>query len=457
MLITGKYPNTHSLLYFSSLAKTLLFPLIVATLLTGCQNLPLFSDEELPPVTSAIPEQLETLESHHFQLSPQQNIIGKLAIVDSQAHDNLPDIARHFGLGYNDITRANPVIDPWLPAAKQHILLPLQFILPDAPHSGIVLNLANMRLFYYPEKTTNSVLTYPVGIGRQGWNTPVGLTQIIAKKNKPQWIVPDSILREHAEKNDPLPKVVPTGPDNPLGEYAMPLGFPGYLIHGTNKPYGIGMQISHGCIQLYPEDIEQLFKKSSVGMPVRIVHQPYLTAWQGNMLYLEAHPPLEKWESQKNQLKTALLKNLKRLSAVKQIHIDWEKVDSIVARADGVPTPILSNSPGIAEIIANAIVLKHPQQWYGQLNVAAIGKHDLAILAASFNQASDAHKFTAMLNHQGPPIPARTIVNNDQFWVVAGPFKSVNDANSAIHRIKINFEMDAKPLSTNNIQISTLE
>ena len=191
----------------------------------------------------------------------------------------MPDIARHFGLGYNEITLANPAVPAWAPKAGGQVLLPLRFILPDAPRKGIVLNLANMRVFYYPTKQPDTLLTYPVGVGRDGWNTPLGQTTIVAKKTQPTWIVPESIRREHAAKGDPLPKVVPPGPDNPLGEYALLLGSSSYRIHGTNKPYGVGMQVSHGCVRLYPEDIEVLFEKTPVGTPVRIVHQPYMMAW----------------------------------------------------------------------------------------------------------------------------------------------------------------------------------
>ena len=146
-------------------------------------------------------------------------------MISANDGDTLPDIARHFGLGYNEITIANPGIGPWTPKAGARVLLPLQFILPDAPRKGIVLNLANMRMFYYPPKQPDTLFTYPVGIGREGWNTPLGQTTVVAKKVNPAWTVPESIRREHAAKGDPLPAVVPPGPDNPLGKYALLLGF----------------------------------------------------------------------------------------------------------------------------------------------------------------------------------------------------------------------------------------
>ncbi|MFA5924829.1 MAG: L,D-transpeptidase family protein, partial [Methylococcaceae bacterium] len=307
--------NTSDIKKSTSPVIQLLGVILLSILTSGCQHLAFFPDASENIITPEIHAETETIESHEFQLSDGQTMVGTIAAVNTRENDTLSDIARHFGLGYNDISKANPTITPWTPKPGSRILLPLQFILPAAPHKGIILNLANMRLFYYPKQKFGKVFTYPVGIGRQGWNTPMGLTSIVAKKANPSWVVPASIHQEHAEKGDSLPKVVAAGPDNPLGLYAMRLGFPGYLMHGTNKPYGIGMQVSHGCVQLYPEDIEVLFKKASVGMPVRIIHQPYLTAWHQDILYLEANEPLQKWTKDKSRLKKQLLKQLRQISA----------------------------------------------------------------------------------------------------------------------------------------------
>jgi L,D-transpeptidase ErfK/SrfK len=428
-------------------AKTAIL-LLGALLLGGCQNQPL-----LPPPDEAtlVQPQLDAVATHEFQLTNGQRIVGTLAAIDTRENDSLPDIARHFGLGYNDVALANAGINPWTPEAGARVLLPLRFILPDAPHKGIVLNLANMRLFYYPAKRTDTVFTYPAGIGRQGWNTPTGSTYIAAKKANPVWYVPESILREHAQQGAPLPKAVPAGPDNPLGKYAMPLGFSGYLIHGTNKPYGIGLQVSHGCVQLYPEDIEALFKKAAVGMPVRIVHQPYLTAWDRDMLYLEVHPPLEKWASQKKQLKKKLLKDLRRIGAKRNAAIDWEKVERVLARADGIPTPILAQSPDIPELAATAPQLQRPGRFYGQPVVAELQDGDWAVLAATFDNEALARKLAAMLNHQGPPIPARKIEKDGAYQVVAGPFKDKKEVEIVAQRLKTDFDIDVTPLKPQDV------
>ena len=456
MLTIGYTLGTNGLRMMIKMRKTasqsqLLSVLVLSAFLGGCQNMPLFSSSEEPePVV--VSAKSVTIASHEFQLSDAQNMVGTLAAVDTRENDSLPDIARHYGLGYNDITIANRSIAPWTPGAGKRVLLPLRFILPDAPHKGIVLNLANMRLFYYPKQQPNTLFTYPVGIGRQGWNTPMGLTRIVDKKANPVWTVPESIHREHAQKGDPLPKVVRSGPNNPLGSYAMPLGFPGYLIHGTNKPYGIGMQISHGCVQLYPEDIEVLFKQAKVGLPVRIVHQPYMTAWDQDMLYLEAHEPLEKWAKQKVALKKKLLKELRQVSAEKKLTVDWEKVERILQRADGIPTPILAQSPDIGELSAHALQLEHPEQLYGQPVMEELKDTDWALLAGSFDNEIEAQQLAVMLNHQGPPIPARKIEKDGAYQVIAGPFKNKKEVKTVAQRIRMDFELDTKLLKPAQIQ-----
>ncbi|MDH3695312.1 MAG: L,D-transpeptidase family protein, partial [Gammaproteobacteria bacterium] len=258
--------------------------LFLSVLLSACESIPV----QLPGST--------TVATREFRLSPGNDVIGDLATITTKRGDTLPDIARHYSLGHNDVAGANPNVDVWVPHAGARVLLPLQFVLPDeAPRQGIVLNVATMRIYYYPEDTLdNRVFTYPVGIGREGWATPTGHMRIVEKKEQPDWRVPASIRKEHAQMGDPLPAVVPAGPDNPLGEFAMRLTRPEYLIHGTNKPYGIGMRVSHGCVRLYPEDIQPLFQSTALSTDVHLIDQPYLLGWRGDVLYLEAHPPLQK-------------------------------------------------------------------------------------------------------------------------------------------------------------------
>lgn len=422
--------------------------LFAATLLlSGCQILSNYFPGQNQAIAEPPSVQLQSdIAKHEFDLIGDQALVGELAAVDTRENDTLPDVARHFGLGYNDITAANTGISAWTPSANSRVLLPVQFILPDAPRKGIVLNVANMRMFYYPKKERNKVYTYPVGIGRDGWNTPMGMTSVAVKTPNPDWHVPPSIHREHAEKGHYLPSVVRSGPDNPLGFYAMRLAIGSYLIHGTNKPFGIGMQISHGCVQMYPEDIEVLFKKVSVGTPVRIVHDPYLTAWNDNMLYLEANEPLEKWSNSKLQLKKQVSKELRKLAKQHNATVDWDKVDRIIQRADGIPTPVLANSHDVADLSKAAVQLAHPDKLYGQPVMQALDDSDWAMLVASFDNENDAQKLAAMLNHQGPPIPARKVQTNNAYQVVAGPFQNKKQAKEAASRIRFDFEIDAKLL-----------
>lgn len=418
---------------------------LVISLLSGCQHFPsLFQEQTETLQTPQVSDQNVT--THEFHRYGEQTLIGDLAALVSEKEDSLPDIARHYGLGFNDVSIANPTLSPWTPKPGSKVLLPLRFILPDTAHQDIVLNLANMRMFYYPKNQPDKVYTYPVGIGREGWSTPMGLTKIISKTVNPAWTVPASIHQEHAQKGDKLPNVVVSGPNNPLGKFAMRLAIPGYLIHGTNKPYGIGLQVSHGCIQLYPEDIETLFDKIRVGTAVNIVHQPYLTAWQDSVLYLEANEPLQKWEKNKSQLKKQLFKNLKKISQTHQVDIDWERVETIIQQANGIPTPILRNSPGFAELVDNALLLSHPIRLFQQPVIEELRHTDWALLVASFDNENEAQELTVMLNHQGPIIPARKVQKDQNYYVIAGPFKNKAEMLSVAKRIKLDFELKATPL-----------
>lgn len=210
-------------------------------------------------------------------------LIGAFELASTRAEDTLLQIARRHGLGFVELMAANPGVDPWLPGEGTLLVLPKAHVLPDAPRRGIVINLADQRLYYFAPK---AVVSYPVGTGRAGCETPLGETHVAGKRAAPSWTPPETIRAERPE----LPAVVPPGPDNPLGTFALDLGWPEYVIHGTNKPLGIGRRVSHGCIRLYPEDIERLFKAVPIGTPVTIVDQPLKLGWFADELYLEAHP-----------------------------------------------------------------------------------------------------------------------------------------------------------------------
>ena len=228
------------------------------------------------------------------------DIVGQIKTVTAGRDNTLLDIAREYDIGQNEILHANPNVDRWLPDDNSEVVLPRRFILPNTKRSGLVINLPEMRLYYYPKPKTGEtpvVITHPVSVGRMDWDTPLGKTKIVSKKEDPSWRPPQSLKDEAiAAGDDPLPDVVEPGPDNPLGRYAMRLGIPGYLIHSTNKPYGVGMRVTHGCLRMYPEDIEQLFDKIPVNTPVQLVNQPIKIGWLAGSLFLEVHPPLEEDE-----------------------------------------------------------------------------------------------------------------------------------------------------------------
>ncbi|MEM7283397.1 MAG: L,D-transpeptidase family protein [Pseudomonadota bacterium] len=292
----------------------------------------------------------------------ENDVVGQVQILVAREEDTLPEIARRYDLGYEEIVSANPGVDPWLPKEGTPIVLPTQFVLPSGPRTGIVLNLASMRLFYFPRPDPGQpqeVITHPIGIGRVGWSTPIGETVITAKARNPVWYVPASVRREHEEAGDPLPAVVHPGPDNPLGKFAMRLDIPGYLIHGTNKPFGVGMRVSHGCIRLYPEDIARLYERVPKGTPVRIVNEPYQVGWLDGELLLEAHTPLEDDDSNA----TLRLSNLLAEMLGDGQEINYEQARLAIQTLSGVPVSILAEGDEVhGSVEAKALNIRRALQ-----------------------------------------------------------------------------------------------
>jgi L,D-transpeptidase ErfK/SrfK len=276
----------------------------------------------------------------------QDAVVGETLTVTAKYEDTLGELGRRHGIGYEEIVRANPGVDPWLPGTGTQVTIPARFILPEGPRVGIVINLPEHRLYYYPVAKAGEaavVVTYPISVGKMDWTTPLGLTRIVDKRVKPSWYPPESVRREHEEEGQPLPKVVPPGPDNPLGEYAMRLDIPGgaYLIHGTNKPIAVGMPVTHGCIRMFPEDIERFFAMVPVNTPVRIMHQPNKAGWQGDKLYMEVHPQLEgNAESQSLTNITRMLVAATRDRLEGMARIDWAQAENIFRRASGIAEPM---------------------------------------------------------------------------------------------------------------------
>lgn len=236
-----------------------------------------------------------------FRLQDGVDVVGSERTTRARADETLLDIANHYSIGYQEIRWVNPNVDTWLPGIGTEVNVLGRFILPDAPREGIVINLAEMRLYYFPADE-QVVETFPVSVGRMDWSTPLGKTAVTDLIDGPAWYPPQSIREEAATRGEELARRVPPGPDNPLGEYAIMLDIPGYMIHGTNRPWGIGMRATHGCIRLHPEDIEHLFAEVERGTQVNIVNQPFKAGWsQQGELYLQAFPLAEEERGRSRQ------------------------------------------------------------------------------------------------------------------------------------------------------------
>ncbi len=220
------------------------------------------------------------------------NVVGEMQYALAEANETIDEIGRRFDVGYDELVRANPQIDARQSLiANSRLVIPAQYILPNVPRKGIVINLAEYRLYYFPENE-NVVITFPVGIGRKGWSTPLGETKIVAKVANPKWR-PTERLRDEAEKNgDFLPDEFPSGPYNPLGQHALRLGWPTFLIHGTNRLNGIGSRVSAGCLRMFPDDIEYLFRMVPIGTPVRVINEPVKIGKQDGAWVIQIHPLL---------------------------------------------------------------------------------------------------------------------------------------------------------------------
>lgn len=280
------------------------------------------------------------------------DLIGKLDYVKARQTDTLLDIGRDYGLGYEEIRLANASVDTWMPGEGARVTIPSFFVLPNNPRKGIVVNLAEMRVYYYaPAKGSEPprVITYPASVGRMDWKSPLGVTRIERKIENPAWYPPDTIKREHAAQGDMLPDVVPAGPDNPLGQHAMYLGLGDYLLHGTNRPFGIGMRVTHGCIRLYPEDIKALFQEVAVGTPVTLVDQPYKVGWLDGQLYLEAHPFFGEQELGTVTNFAPLNQAVLAATASRPDYpIYWAKAREAAVKPTGIPVAIGPPRPTIA-------------------------------------------------------------------------------------------------------------
>jgi L,D-transpeptidase ErfK/SrfK len=345
------------------LAAGVMFALAACSLLS-----PPIKEEPAPapapvPVEPPKPQYASPIDTHRFEIdAAHDDVVGQVQVTISTKEDTLPDIARRFNIGYEEIVRANPGVDPWLPGAGKEIVLPTQFVLPNSVRQGIVINIAAMRLFYFPPAKPGEkqvVYTHPIGIGRVGWQTPEGATKVVSKQKDPVWIPPASVRKEHKENGEILPARVPAGPDNPLGRFKFTLGWPSYLIHGTNKPYGVGLRSSHGCIRLYPEDVEKIFAMVNPGTTVTVVNQPFVFGWHEGELYLQGFDVLEDdkrdWsKAQPKLLSKTLSKRIQSELAARKSTVDWQRVAQITRDPRGLVVSVSSAAMSEDALIASA-------------------------------------------------------------------------------------------------------
>jgi L,D-transpeptidase ErfK/SrfK len=271
-----------------------------------------------------------------FILSPDTTLYGTSRWVKANEADTLLDIARDLDLGYNQIIAANPVIDPWVPAKESLVLVPSAFVLPEERiSSGIVVNLAEMRLYYFFSNGGHDYfLTAPIGIGTEGFLTKLGIYKIKSKTANPTWVVPESIRKAEPD----LPAEVPPGPDNPLGDYAFRLSEMQYAIHGTNKPWGIGRRVSHGCIRMYPEDIGALYSIVPVGTTVHVIYEPIKLGWGEGKCWIQIFDDFD------NRIGNPLPKVMEELSyyetTIGPLEVDFTALFRALKDKTGVPMAV---------------------------------------------------------------------------------------------------------------------
>lgn len=282
------------------------------------------------------------LTVHSFRasknLAEAATVIGEPSSFTIAKGDTLHDAARFAGLGFNEIRDAHPTIDEWTPAPGTRLELPTLWVLPKAAHSGIVVNVPEMRLYYYPQDGPHAggVITYAIGIGRDDWRTPVGKFRVTERTENPTWVIPESIRKERIREKGWSEKSIPGGdPTNPLGLYRLRLSLDLYSIHGTDQPYAVGRKTSHGCIRLYPEDIAQLFPLVPVGTRGMFVDEPVKVGARGGVIYVEAHPPIYGRRPNYPAKARALLRELGW-----EKHVDRQALAAALEKKSGVPTPI---------------------------------------------------------------------------------------------------------------------
>ena len=415
--------------------------LLIPLLLAGCMKEPVVplpppAPKLGPPPRAAAPGPQLTLE-----LEPMQQVLGVTQATEVRGEETLLDIARRFHLGYDEMVWANRGVDVWLPGEGREVVLPTAQILPDAPHRGLVANVAARRLFHFlpPDGSgKRRVVSYPIGIGREAYPTPLGTTRVTRKRAYPDWRVPASVRRAHALRGDPLPAVVPGGPDNPIGTHVLDLGWPTYIIHSTNKPAGTGLRVTHGCLQLYPEDITRLYDQATVSTELTVVNQPILAGWQGDQLLLEVHKPLEEHALTASAAEAVAAVAIRKALAARgrdDSAVAWERVRTYVQAKPGYPLPVLRDAPDQATYIARVPLYTAVAQ--AALPAPTPGPDAWYLDLGRYSGETNARKLIAQLRHLGPRVGAagRQCAGRDEG--TAGPFADREHAERIAHRIAV--------------------
>jgi L,D-transpeptidase ErfK/SrfK len=297
-------------------------------------------------------------------------IVGRVQVVTDIGGNTLLDIARRYGLGYDEIVAANPGMSVWLPPRDGRIVVPTQFVLPQKPWVGIVVNVAQRRLFYFPQPQTGEaprVLTYPLGVAREGWPTPLGRTAIVAKYRDPAWRVPESIHDERRREGEPeLPAWVAPGADNPLGMHALQTGFRSILIHATNRPWGIGLPVTHGCLRLYPEDAAELFAAVRIGTPVRIVNERFVVGVRAGGVFMASFEAAagETEQDALWQAASAVDRVLAEARSKRVLEVDWSRVREAALGRHVIPFALSAPFDSAKDPIAGVVAERYPYAPY---------------------------------------------------------------------------------------------
>ena len=299
-------------------------------------------------------------------------VVGEIRRIVPAPENTLLDIARYFDIGYEEMVLANPEVSVWTPGKFTQVVVPLQFILPPGPWQGIVVNIPQRRLYFFPpagKGQARKVITYPVSVAREGWFTPLGNTRVTAKYRDPAWFVPQSIKNERLRDGEvELPEYFPPGPDNPMGMHAIATGFKAIFIHGTNRPWGVGRRTSHGCLHLYPEDAMELFSLVRRGTPVRIIDEPFLVGYERGRWVMASYPLVQEYPNRRSSFTRAFEKvaaTLSAKSAPPHGDVAWDRVQRLVDGPMVVPLAIVAGEADYAQWLASLPLQRYDNSPYG--------------------------------------------------------------------------------------------